>query len=157
VQTPLEEVAGKLPRSFAALGHRKFPSSTPYPHRSSSFSLLWLFIPGIGVPPQIAGHQAGDRGPSRRDAEPLGEAHQGRFDPVEAVVCHNLALEISRDMGNRWAEAQALSALGIALLDVGQQEDALAAWSRALALFEELGDPQQVVVRERLRTTTERR
>ncbi|MBV9730901.1 MAG: tetratricopeptide repeat protein [Pseudonocardiales bacterium] len=74
---------------------------------------------------------------------------QGRF--AEAVEHYHQALIVYREINNRWGEGWMLYNIGELLHDTGRPAAARASWRhQALAIFEELGDPQAVEVRARL-------
>lgn len=77
----------------------------------------------------------------------------GRHD--EAFDCYEQSLRICREIEDRQGEAQTLYGLGDALYSQGRVVAAQASWYHALAIFEDLSDPQAVDVRARL-TTYER-
>jgi tetratricopeptide (TPR) repeat protein len=60
------------------------------------------------------------------------------------------AIQAARDADDRHVEAWALDYRGTALQQAGLFEQAALSWQRALALFEELHDPQAVSLRSRL-------
>ncbi|HJP73066.1 MAG TPA: tetratricopeptide repeat protein [Pseudonocardiaceae bacterium] len=58
------------------------------------------------------------------------------------IDTHELALQATRASGERWAEAVTLDNLGVAHVDRGEIEAAIACYQQALVLFEEIGNEQ---------------
>ena len=54
---------------------------------------------------------------------------------------------ISREIGDRLGEGSDLANLGIAYRDLGQNDQALAVWTQALAILEDTGSPTAEMVR----------
>jgi DNA-binding SARP family transcriptional activator len=70
----------------------------------------------------------------------LGKAHLNRDRLGEAVRCLRQAVSIHHTAGDRYGEANDLKQLGNAERSAGQPVAARQAWSRAQAIFRELGD-----------------
>jgi tetratricopeptide (TPR) repeat protein len=80
----------------------------------------------------------------------LGETHLAAGRPDAAADHHRRALDIARQSGYPLNQAQALVGLGAALHRTGDEYTAREHWREALAIFEQLGDPQADDVRVRL-------
>ncbi|HEV2376521.1 MAG TPA: tetratricopeptide repeat protein [Streptosporangiaceae bacterium] len=68
----------------------------------------------------------------------------------QAAECYRQALTATRHASDRHAEAETHRDLGDLLHDMGQPGTARTSWCQALAIFEELTDPQATEVRARL-------
>ncbi|MBO2448346.1 tetratricopeptide repeat protein [Actinomadura barringtoniae] len=82
--------------------------------------------------------------------EILGLAHAGARDHGEAARCHRRALELFRATGHLAGQAGALDNIGDALQATGDVAAAQAAWSEAIAIFEEFADSEAARVRAKL-------
>jgi DNA-binding SARP family transcriptional activator/tetratricopeptide (TPR) repeat protein len=69
---------------------------------------------------------------------------------ADAVEHCEYTIALARGIGDRHTEARALHILGDALSRTGRPEAAAEAWQRALTIFGDLADPQEVEVRARL-------
>jgi len=69
---------------------------------------------------------------------------------ADAVERCEYTIALARGIGDRHTEARALRILGDALSRTGRPEAAAEAWQRALTIFGDLADPQEVEVRARL-------
>jgi tetratricopeptide (TPR) repeat protein len=76
-----------------------------------------------------------------------------QFD--EAITHLSYAGEVYRELDDRYEAARTLHALGDTLHTHGQSDQALEAWRKALALYDELHAPQASAVRARLTATTD--
>lgn len=69
------------------------------------------------------------------------------FRVSEALDCFRQAQVIHREIGDRQGAAQTLNSLALALRDADQPDAARECWRQALALFEDLNDPQATKIR----------
>jgi tetratricopeptide (TPR) repeat protein len=76
--------------------------------------------------------------------------HLGHYD--EAITCYEEAIELWRDLGDRYNEADTLTHLGDTHHAANRREDGLRAWQRALTILEELGHADAEQVRSKLNT-----
>jgi hypothetical protein len=75
----------------------------------------------------------------------------GSYSP--AADDFRTAIEVSREIGDRSQEAEALAGLGDVLLHTDSEEAARACWFSALTIFEDIGKPTATdTVQTRLRT-----
>lgn len=97
----------------------------------------WLVTTEVGL---AAARRLGDRMAEAwvLGSRGIGFLDLGRID--ESIECHREALEISRDMGNRWGVAVSFITLGNAYRASGDFPKALACPGNALTIFQELGD-----------------
>ncbi|MGI5457074.1 AfsR/SARP family transcriptional regulator [Streptomyces sp. CA-249302] len=95
--------------------------------------------------------EIGDLNGEAHTWDSLGYVHRllGRF--TEAVDCYEQALRLFRKTGDLRSEAIGLAYLGDTLEAAGEPEAARGAWTRALAVFDELGLPEADPLRDRLR------
>ncbi|MFF7950083.1 AfsR/SARP family transcriptional regulator [Streptomyces griseorubiginosus] len=95
--------------------------------------------------------EIGDLNGEAHTWDSLGYVHRllGRF--AEAVDCYEQALRLFRKTGDRRSEAIGLAYLGDTFDAAGEPEAARGAWTRALAVFDELGLPEADPLRDRLR------
>jgi tetratricopeptide (TPR) repeat protein len=82
----------------------------------------------------------------------LGGVHQARGAAGEAVDAYARALQVRRRIGDRRGEASSLRGLGQAHRTAGDTETARERLEAALAIFEELDDPDAEAVRADLRS-----
>ena len=99
----------------------------------------------------VAVQEIGDLNGEAHTWDSLGYVHRllGRF--TEAVDCYEQALRLFRKTGDRRSEAIGLAYLGDTLDAAGEREAARGAWTRALAVFDELGLAEADPLRDRLR------
>ena len=74
--------------------------------------------------------------------------HQGQY--TQAISCYGRALPMLREHGMRYFEADALSHLGDAHHEAGDQAASRSAWNRALDIFADLEHPDAEAVRVKL-------
>jgi tetratricopeptide (TPR) repeat protein len=80
----------------------------------------------------------------------LGRIHQALGNLVDAIDCHQRAVDITRQIGDRYLEAEALLGLGDTHQAAGDPDDAAEAWHEALVIFEELNHRRAESVRAKL-------
>ena len=85
------------------------------------------------------------------DSLGYAEHHLGNF--AEAVACYQRALSISRESGDRYHEAEALTHLGDTHQAAGELAQAREAWQQALAILDDLQHPDADQVRAKLAST----
>ena len=74
--------------------------------------------------------------------------NQGRYD--QAVTCYEQALDLMRDLGDRYSQATTLTDLGGTHHTAGNLAAARGAWQQALTILEELDHPDAEAVRAKL-------
>jgi tetratricopeptide (TPR) repeat protein len=76
----------------------------------------------------------------------LGHALHRMHDHSGAVSCYENSLAYYRELGDRYGEATALAKAGAVHRDAGDADSAIAAWSLAMSILDELGhaDAQRV-------------
>jgi tetratricopeptide (TPR) repeat protein len=74
-----------------------------------------------------------------------------RGDYAEAVACYERAIALSRDLADRFNEADTLSSLGDVHHSAGDTPAAHRAWGEALRIFGEIDHPDRDKVRAKLR------
>jgi tetratricopeptide (TPR) repeat protein len=82
----------------------------------------------------------------------LGYAHHGLHRYERAVFCYRQALDVLRDIGDRYNEAGTRARLGDTYDAAGDKGAALDAWRQALVILDECDHPDAAQVRARLRT-----
>ena len=80
----------------------------------------------------------------------LGESYRAIGEPGTSADCFRRALSVRQHTGDRHGQAQTLRALGDLRQELREAEAAHSSWQQALAIFEELGDPQAGELRARL-------
>jgi tetratricopeptide (TPR) repeat protein len=80
----------------------------------------------------------------------LGYAHHQRGDYFEAIACYERAIALSRDLADRFNEADTLSSLGDVHHSAGDMGAARRAWGDALCIFDEIEHPDRETVRAKL-------
>jgi tetratricopeptide (TPR) repeat protein len=80
----------------------------------------------------------------------LGDLYRRESENGRAAGCLGRAVELYRTAGNRAGAAAALLSLGHARLDEGRAEQARAAWTESLRIYEEARSPTADDLRERL-------
>jgi DNA-binding CsgD family transcriptional regulator/tetratricopeptide (TPR) repeat protein len=66
-------------------------------------------------------------------------------DYARAISCHDQALRLAREIGDREAEALALDNLGAQAMDLGDFDAARARFEACIAIAREIGTPQQEI------------
>jgi len=94
--------------------------------------------------------EAGDRRGEGMALHNLGETYYLLRRLVEAVTHYQQAILVHQQAGDRHGEAVTLRDLGNAFADAGQPGPARKSWRQALAIFEDLSDPQAAEVRASL-------
>lgn len=82
--------------------------------------------------------QAGERRAETIISGNVAQIHCDRQDYREAREYYDRQLTLSRLIGDRYLEAQAIDGLGDVLSGLGRQQDATRKWRRSLALYEEI-------------------
>jgi len=80
----------------------------------------------------------------------LGYAHQQAGNYAEAIACYQQAVDLDRQMGSRWGAGEALGHLGDARHAAGDAAGARAAWEEALAILDDLQQPEAAEIRAKL-------
>jgi tetratricopeptide (TPR) repeat protein len=80
----------------------------------------------------------------------LGLIRQQLGDQEQTAACARAAAAAFRDTGNRPLLARALTQLGDSLHAAGSEDGARAAWQEALAILDNMRDPEAADVRARL-------
>jgi tetratricopeptide (TPR) repeat protein len=80
----------------------------------------------------------------------IGYAHHHSGEPGAAVEAYQRAIQVWRELGVRYAEADTLVRLGEAYRAAGDDTAAVAAWRQALTLLKELNHPDVAAVQARL-------
>jgi tetratricopeptide (TPR) repeat protein/transcriptional regulator with XRE-family HTH domain len=110
----------------------------------------------LGEPDEAAAHLKGAlgelRGPDTGWVVAIVLTHLGKLAaeqgrPDEAIGHFSEARDMNRQVGNEWGMANTLTALGEVLSDNDREEEARDAWTKALAIYERLGDAQAAAVR----------
>lgn len=94
--------------------------------------------------------QIGDRNHEAETHDSIGYLYLRYADYGRSAESYLRALTIYRALGDRFDEAETLTALGDARSAAGDEVTARAAWSGALAIFDELAHPDADLVRTRL-------
>ncbi|HTI20252.1 MAG TPA: helix-turn-helix domain-containing protein [Kutzneria sp.] len=68
------------------------------------------------------------------------EIHLLRKDLPHALILLDNTVVTSRELRDRWAQAEALTRRGDVLTELGRRDDARTSWQQALALYDELDD-----------------
>jgi tetratricopeptide (TPR) repeat protein len=71
----------------------------------------------------------------------LGYAEYHLRNFAEAAICYRRALGVARDVGDRWSEAECLTHLGDTYRATGDPARTRETWEQALAILEDLGNP----------------
>jgi DNA-binding SARP family transcriptional activator/tetratricopeptide (TPR) repeat protein len=88
------------------------------------------------------------------DSLGYAEDHLGRH--AQAIACYRNAVQYFSEAGSRSGEAEALTHLGDACRAVGRCQEATEAWTKALAILDDLHHPDADQVRTRLATIEDR-
>src|SRR5207245_10971052 len=112
--------------------------------------------PAATRPPGARARHA-PRPPADRPGQPatlhsLGYAHQLMAQHDRAIGYYTIAIELFRDIDNRYHEAEILTRLGDTHHAAGVPTAARTAWTRSLRLLSELDHPDTEHVRQRLHT-----
>lgn len=70
----------------------------------------------------------------------MGSANLALGDYRSAILYHEQALEIARQIGDRWGEAAYLGNLGIVCKNIGELRKALSCFEEALEIARQIGD-----------------
>jgi predicted negative regulator of RcsB-dependent stress response len=68
------------------------------------------------------------------------EIHLVRNDFRHALVLLDNTVVTSKELRDRWAQAEALTRRGDVLTELGRRDEARASWQQALVLYDELDD-----------------
>jgi len=92
-------------------------------------------------------HEIGE--PAHRGAVlgALGDAYDVIGEVRHAIECHEAALAVSREIGDRNGEGNHLRNLGTMHMRLEHRAVALDYWRHALAIFEAIGSPDAVTIR----------
>jgi DNA-binding SARP family transcriptional activator/tetratricopeptide (TPR) repeat protein len=93
----------------------------------------------------------GDRRGEALTLDSIGYAYHHLGDHARAIATYEQALDLERALHRRHGEAETLAHLGDAYHATDQVEPALEAWRSALAIFEELNEPDAHDLRTRVR------
>lgn len=77
----------------------------------------------------------------------LAEAHLAGHRPTQSAALAEQALAVLRGIGGEWQRGLALTVLGRALSDLGQNGRARACWQEAVDVFDQLGSKEAADVR----------
>jgi len=94
--------------------------------------------------------EIGDRRGEGQTLGNLGIAYAGAGEPGRAMECYGQSLTIARETGNQRGEGTALWNMSLALMQLGQRAEAIHNAEAALAIFEQIEDPNAAKVREAL-------
>ncbi|AEY85425.1 regulator [Streptomyces hygroscopicus subsp. jinggangensis 5008] len=104
----------------------------------------------------LASHQdLGDRNGEAAAWDSLGCAHLHLGDHDRALDCFGHALQIYRAIKDRYLEADTLVHIGDTHSAAGRSTRAAAAWRTGLEILEEIGHPDAVPVRAKLKSTAD--
>ncbi|MBV1854780.1 ATP-binding protein [Catellatospora tritici] len=98
--------------------------------------------------------RTGDRGLETETLNALGETLLDLARPADALERHRAALAVTARTGDRCEHARALDGMAAALDASGDRSAAHDHWTRALAVYTDLGLPQADRVRDRLAQPT---
>ena len=107
---------------------------------------------GAGLLPSGPGAAAADRRPHRRGLrwDSIGFVHHQLGEHEPAADCYRQALELWREIGDRYGESETQTHLGDLHRAAGAPEEARACWLAALTILEDLGHPDADQVRQRV-------
>jgi tetratricopeptide (TPR) repeat protein len=91
--------------------------------------------------------ELGDRHGQANTWDSLGYIHHQLGNADQAVDCYRHALDLFRQTGERYLEAETLIRLGDTYLDTDEPASARTAWTAALHIFTELDHPDASSVR----------
>ncbi|MBB4753534.1 tetratricopeptide repeat protein [Actinoplanes lobatus] len=95
----------------------------------------------VGVGLFAAGAVSGcGRGGEATTLNNIGKVYNDLGDRQQALACHQQALPIQREIGDRAGEAAALNNIGKVYNDLGDQQQALTYLQQALLIRREVGD-----------------
>jgi tetratricopeptide (TPR) repeat protein len=80
----------------------------------------------------------------------LGYAHHHLGDHAESIACYQRALDLYREVGDRWGQAETLGHTGDVHHAAGHRQQACQAWEEALAILEDLQHPDAGQIRAKL-------
>jgi tetratricopeptide (TPR) repeat protein len=80
----------------------------------------------------------------------LGYAHHHLGDHAESIACYERALDLYREVGDRWGQAETLGHTGDVHHAAGHRQQARRAWEEALAILEDLRHPDAGQIRAKL-------
>jgi DNA-binding SARP family transcriptional activator/tetratricopeptide (TPR) repeat protein len=92
----------------------------------------------------------GDRVAEAATWDSIGYAHHHLGDHRRAIEGYETALRLRRELGHRYGEANTLTHLGDTYEALGGMDEARRAWRGALAVLEQLREPDAARVRARL-------
>jgi tetratricopeptide (TPR) repeat protein len=101
--------------------------------------------------------RVGDRRSLGHNTSDLGYAYYLSGDLARAAECYDRCVAFAREAGNHFGEAAMLVNKGTMLEELGEREEAVAAFADALVIFEKLDVPEATDVRAQLdewRTTS---
>jgi tetratricopeptide (TPR) repeat protein len=101
---------------------------------------------------QALGHRTGEA--STWDS--LGYAHRGLADYEQSAACYQHAIELYREIGDRYNEADTLTSLGDTWHAAGRPGAARETWTRALGILDQLGHPDADQVRDKIGSLSSR-
>jgi len=80
----------------------------------------------------------------------LGYIHHQLGNHTESSACYQRALDLHRDISDRWGEAVTLGLIGDAHHAAGNPQEARGAWQQALAILDDLHHPDAGQIRAKL-------
>jgi DNA-binding SARP family transcriptional activator/Tfp pilus assembly protein PilF len=98
-------------------------------------------------------HQGQELGYPKLEAatlDSLGYAHHHLGDHAESIACYQRALDLYREVGDRWGQAETLGHTGDVYHAIGDNQRARRAWEEALAILEDLQHADAGRVRAKL-------
>jgi DNA-binding SARP family transcriptional activator/tetratricopeptide (TPR) repeat protein len=95
---------------------------------------------------QVHGHEHGQAA----TWDSLGYVHQGLGNHARSIDCYQRAIDLYRGTGDRDAEAESLDGQADTHLAAGDRDAALAGWRLALAIREDLRDPNADRIRAKI-------
>jgi len=98
-------------------------------------------------------HQGQELGYPKLEAatlDSLGYAHHHLGDHAESVACYQRALDLYREVGDRWGQAETLGHTGDVCHATGDRQRARRAWEEALAILEDLQHADAGQIRAKL-------
>jgi hypothetical protein len=98
----------------------------------------------------IIQQQLGDQAGQANTWDSLGFAHHNLSRHDQAIACYQHAADLFRDIADRHSEAEILTRLGDAQLAAGQTAHARATWEQAVAILDQLDNPDTGQLRERI-------
>ena len=98
-------------------------------------------------------HQGQELGYPKLEAatlDSLGYAHHHLGDHAESIACYQRALDLYREVGDRWGQAETLGHTGDVYHATGDRQRARRAWEEALAILEDLQHADAGQIRAKL-------